>query len=106
MMNRRYSLLRGSPSSKTTIEATTSVPWRLEMSKHSIRSGEVGRSSASGLFQSPIAGGQIPGPCRLVPNQRLSGIPGDGVHQRPLVASLRHSDLHCRTTAFGEQPGQ
>ena len=29
---RRYSLLRARPSSKTTIEATTSVPWRLEMS--------------------------------------------------------------------------
>ena len=32
MMNRRYSLLRGSPSSNTTIEATTSVPMVWEMS--------------------------------------------------------------------------
>ena len=30
--NRRYSLLRARPSSKTTMLATTSVPWRLEMS--------------------------------------------------------------------------
>lgn len=29
---RRYSLLRASPSSKTTIEATTSSPWKWEMS--------------------------------------------------------------------------
>ena len=29
---RRYSLLRASPSSNTTMDATTSVPWRLEMS--------------------------------------------------------------------------
>ena len=27
MMNRRYSLLRARPSSKTTMLATTSVPW-------------------------------------------------------------------------------
>jgi hypothetical protein len=30
--NRRYSLLRGRPSSNTTIEATTSVPCRFETS--------------------------------------------------------------------------
>src|SRR5829696_5467505 len=58
------------------------------------------------LFESPIAGGQITGPRRLVPNQRLSGIPGDRVHQRPLVTPVRHLDLDCRTAAFGEQPGQ
>ena len=30
--NRRYSDLRASPSSNTTIDPTTSVPWRFEMS--------------------------------------------------------------------------
>ena len=30
--NRRYSDFRGNPSSKTTMEATTSVPWRFETS--------------------------------------------------------------------------
>ena len=35
--------LRGSPSSKTTSEATTSVPWTCETSMHSIRSGAVSR---------------------------------------------------------------
>ena len=32
MTKRRYSLLRARPSSKTTIDATISVPCRLEMS--------------------------------------------------------------------------
>ena len=47
MANLRYSLGRGRPSSKTTIEATTSSAPRLDTSKHSIRSGGVARSSAS-----------------------------------------------------------
>ena len=45
--NFRYSEGRGRPSSKTTMEATTSSAPRFETSKHSIRSGAVGRSSAS-----------------------------------------------------------
>src|SRR5260370_256648 len=47
MANLRYSDLRTRPSSNTTIDATTWVPWRLETSKHSIRSGGVSRPSAS-----------------------------------------------------------
>ncbi len=47
MANRRYSDLRGSPSSKTTMLATTSVPCRLEMSNDSIRSGGSARPRAS-----------------------------------------------------------
>ncbi len=39
--NRRYSDLRGTPSSNTTSEATTSVPPRWLMSTHSMRSGAV-----------------------------------------------------------------
>src|SRR5665647_2827392 len=46
-MNRRYSALRGSPSSKTTMDATTLVPWTWLTSKHSIRNGALTRSSPS-----------------------------------------------------------
>ncbi|RAO08257.1 hypothetical protein LUPAC07_05763 [Micromonospora noduli] len=53
-MNRRYSLLRGSPSSKTTMLATTSVPWIWEMSKHSMRSGDVLMPSASLISSSAL----------------------------------------------------
>ena len=42
-MNRRYSDLRGRPSSKTTIDATTWVPCTWQMSKHSMRSGASSR---------------------------------------------------------------
>src|SRR5439155_683869 len=45
--NLRYSDLRARPSSKTTIDATTLVPCKLETSKHSIRSGGTSRPSAS-----------------------------------------------------------
>ena len=34
-----YSLFLGFPSTNTTIDATGSVPWMFEMSKHSIRRG-------------------------------------------------------------------
>ena len=33
------------PSSHTTIEATVSLPWIVEMSKHSMRRGIAGRPS-------------------------------------------------------------
>ena len=46
-LNRRYWSFRGSPSSNTTIEATTSVPPRWETSKHSMRSGASSSPSAS-----------------------------------------------------------
>ncbi len=49
---RRYSDFRASPSSKTTIEATTAVPCRLETSKHSMRSGASSSSSASWISAS------------------------------------------------------
>ena len=32
------------PSSQTTIEATVSAPWMCEMSKHSMRSGQLGKA--------------------------------------------------------------
>ena len=46
---RRYSLLRARPSSKTTMDATTSSPWKWEMSKHSMRSGAESSPSASAI---------------------------------------------------------
>ena len=39
MVNRRYSSLRGRPSSNTTMDATMFVPLRCDTSKHSMRSG-------------------------------------------------------------------
>ena len=46
-MKRRYSDLRGRPSSKTTIEPTTWVPCTWLMSKHSMRSGASSSSRVS-----------------------------------------------------------
>ena len=45
--NFRYSDFFGSPSSTTTMEPTTLVPWTCEMSKHSIRISATGSSRAS-----------------------------------------------------------
>jgi len=45
--NLRYSAFRIAPSSHTTIDATVSVPWMCEMSKHSIRRGSFSSVSAS-----------------------------------------------------------
>ena len=54
MINRRYSLFFATPSSKTTIEATTVVPEIFEISKHSIRSGVRGNSSSSSNSMSAL----------------------------------------------------
>jgi hypothetical protein len=35
------------PSSQTTIEATVSLPWIVEMSKQSMRRGSLGKRSAA-----------------------------------------------------------
>ena len=43
-LKRRYSFLSGRPSVKTTMDATVSMPCVCEISKHSIRSGNVGKS--------------------------------------------------------------
>src|SRR5690349_16885320 len=43
--NFRYSDRFIRPSSQTTIEATVSLPWIVEISKHSIRRGTVGSAS-------------------------------------------------------------
>jgi len=45
--NLRYSAFFIVPSSHTTIDATVSVPWMCEMSKHSIRRGSFSSVSAS-----------------------------------------------------------
>jgi hypothetical protein len=43
----RYSDRFIRPSSQTTIEATVSLPWIVEMSKHSIRRGSAGSASTA-----------------------------------------------------------
>ena len=52
IVNRRYSSLRGRPSSKTTIDATMFVPLRCDTSKHSMRSGASAMPSASWMSSS------------------------------------------------------
>ena len=47
ILNFRYSDRFIRPSSQTTIEATVSLPWIVEMSKHSIRRGIDGRFSTT-----------------------------------------------------------
>src|SRR5215467_13335347 len=47
MRNFRYSAFFIRPSSQTTIEATVSLPWMVEMSKHSIRRGSVGSDNTT-----------------------------------------------------------
>ena len=99
-MNRRYSDLRGRPSSKTTIEATTLVPWTWQTSKHSIRSGAVGQlQGVLELLQRLAAGGQVAGAGDLVPRQGLVGVALHRLHQRPLVAALRHPQVAPRRRA-------
>ena len=106
MTNRRYSLLRGRPSSNTTIEATTSVPCRLEMSKHSIRSGAVGSSSASWISSSArLRVDRSPARVVLCLIRVSLGVPADGLHQGPLVAALRHPDVDVRTRAARSASG-
>ena len=98
MMNRRYSLLRGRPSSNTTIEATTSVPMRvgdvvaLDPQRHL---GQVERLLE--LLEGEVAGGQVAGSTHLVQGEGVGGVAGGGLQQRCLVAALRHPQLHPRT---------
>ena len=49
-LKRLYSFLAGLPPSNTTMEATVSEPCVWEISKHSIRSGNRGKSSTSANF--------------------------------------------------------
>jgi hypothetical protein len=94
MMKRRYSEVRASPSSKTTIEATTLVPWTCETSKHSIRNGASARPERLlQLLQGHAARGEVPGAGELVPRQRLQRRCFDRLHQRALVAPLRHPQV-------------
>jgi hypothetical protein len=104
MMKRRYSEVRASPSSKTTIEATIWVPCTWLTSKHSMRSGASASPSAScSSRQRQAARGEVTGPGELVPRQRLLGVLTHGLHERALVAALRHPHLD-RGSAVRREP--
>ena len=105
--NRRYSLLRGRPSSKTTIEATTSVPCRLEMSKHSIRSGTTSSSRASWIssrarFRVDRSLARV---VLCLINVSLAFRPTVSINARlsPRCGTLMR---HGRAPAFGEHPAE
>ncbi len=54
------------------------------------------------LLQGPGAGGQVGGALGLVQRQRLAGVLGDRLHQRLLVAPLRHPQRDLGAPAPGQ----
>ena len=91
-MNRRYSRLRGRPSSNTTIEATTSVPctWRDVEALDAQRRLVAARAPPAAPASAWLRVVRSPARVSLVQGQGLLGVAGDRLHQRPLVAALRH----------------
>ena len=55
------------------------------------------------LGERPAAGVVVAGPAQAVAGELLLGVAGDRLQQRPLVAALRHPDLHPRA-ALQAQP--
>ena len=100
--NFRYSARRIRPSSHTTIDATVSLPWIVEMSKHSMRRGSAGSASTC----CSVSSASYCAVCRLV-EPRLVGERGVAVgeiDEAALLAALRHDDPHAAAGALG-QPG-
>ncbi len=58
------------------------------------------------LLQRSRARGQVARPAQLVLGERLRGVAGDGLGEGPLVAALRHPDLHAGAAQPGEPLGQ
>ena len=107
-MNRRYSDLRGRPSSKTTIDATTLVPCTWLTSKHSMRSGASSSSrDVLELLEGLAAGGEVAGPGHLVPGQATARRCGATVSiSGALVAALRDPQVDAAAAQPAEPRGQ
>ena len=99
---RRYSLLRGQPVLED------------DHAGHHLGALEVGDVVALDaqrrlveaerlldLLQRLVAGGQVGAALGLVHHQRLAGVAGHGLLQRPLVAALRHPDPDPAPPALG-----
>ena len=89
------------------MDATTFVPWTWLMSKHSMRSGALGRlERLLQLAERQRPGGEIGGALELVLVERLLALRRDGLGERPLVAALRYPDAHPRAAPLAEPLGQ
>src|SRR5437016_2488407 len=55
----RYSLFLIRPSSQTTIDATVSLPWIVEISKHSMRRGNAGNASTCCSVSSAVYSAEV-----------------------------------------------
>ena len=78
------------PSSQTTIDATVSLPWIVEMSKHSMRRGSAGSASTCCSVSSASYCAVV----RLV-EARLIGerrVAVREIDEAALLAALRHDD--------------
>ena len=100
MRNLRYSLRRMRPSSQTTIEATVSLPWMVEMSKHSMRRGSAAgpgdpqRVERLGVLQRPVVGPRV---------IRERGVPDRQIEQAAFLAASRHDELTLRPARDASQ---
>ena len=107
MAKRRYSLRRARPSSKTTMLATTSVPWMwrdVEALDAQRRVVEAQRLLDLGQGLGP--GAEVARPLELVLGQRLRGVAADRLQQRPLVAALRHPQPDPGPATLAEPLGE
>ena len=97
MRNFRYSPRRIRPSSHTTIDATVSLPWIVEMSKHSMRRGSAGSAehALQRLERVVLRRRRLVEP-RLV---RERGVAVRELHEPALLAALRDDDAHASAGA-------
>ena len=92
------------PSSQTTSEATVSAPWMWEMSKHSMRRGQLGEHQRLGQrLLNRLARGLEHAEALHV---GLLGVLAGQIDQRALFAALRNGDLDAMAGALGEQCGE
>ena len=93
ILNFRYSDRFMRPSSQTTIDATVSLPWIVEMSKHSIRRGSDGQPEDDAQrLERVVVGGDVLVEARLVGDLRVAR---REVEQAALLAALRHDQAHA-----------
>jgi hypothetical protein len=84
------------------MEATVSAPWMCEMSKHSMRRGQLGQHERIGLqrFLNGFARGLQDAEALVV--GLLGVLPGE-VDERALVAALRHGELDAMAGALASR---
>lgn len=105
-MKWRYSLLRGSPSSKTTCWPPRRCPGLRDVEALDAQRGRPHAERLADLVERLAAGGQVAGPAQLVPGERVLRVALDRLHERPLVAALGHPQRHPAAPVAGKPVGQ